>query len=434
MNILEMQARRAEINESMQMLAKLEAEGEELTVEQIEQVSSLQTEFNGLSEKLCRAEAAEKMQAATATQVVELKASAEFLTAPIAAQPAQPKVKGAGLARMATALVAANGNVHEAAKIAADRGYGDEVSMALTISSASGGGVLVPEVFSTEVIELLQPKSVVRGMGAVSLPLNNGNMTLPRLKSGAVAGYIGTDDDIPTTEQTFEDLKLSAKKLAAMVPISNDLIAYSGVNPNVDRIVVNDLTTSIGLREDLAFIRGDGTAGTPKGLLHWALGSSKITAGTGATIQDVETDLSKMLLCLQNANSYFISVGWLMSPRTMTYLESMRDGNGNKVYPELAQGTLKGYPFRTTTQIPDNLGGGGNESEIYLVDFSDCFIGEAATLKIDISKEATYKDSGGNVISAFQRDQTLVRVITQHDFGPRHQENIVVLSEVKWGA
>ncbi|WP_426115549.1 hypothetical protein [Pseudomonas sp. DSP3-2-2] len=43
---------------------------------------------------------------------------------------------------------------------------------------------------------------------------------------------------------------------------------------------------------------------------------------------------------------------------------------------------------------------------------------------IDFSKEATYTDSTGAVISAFQRDQTPVRVIAKHDFGPRHVESI----------
>jgi hypothetical protein len=38
------------------------------------------------------------------------------------------------------------------------------------------------------------------------------------------------------------------------------------------------------------------------------------------------------------------------------------------------------------------------------------------------------------MVSAFQRDQTLVKVIAKHDFGPRHVECIVVAVAVKWGA
>ncbi|WP_241151718.1 phage major capsid protein, partial [Pseudomonas viridiflava] len=67
------------------------------------------------------------------------------------------------------------------------------------------------------------------------------------IKGGAVVGYIGSDEDMPATDMQFDDLKLSSKKLAALVPISNDLLSYSGTNPNVDKLVVNDLTASVGM-------------------------------------------------------------------------------------------------------------------------------------------------------------------------------------------
>ena len=35
---------------------------------------------------------------------------------------------------------------------------------------------------------------------------------------------------------------------------------------------------------------------------------------------------------------------------------------------------------------------------------------------------------------AFQRDQTLIRVISKHDFGPRHVESVSVGTGITWGA
>ena len=236
------------------------------------------------------------------------------------------------------------------------------------------------------------------------------------------------------TGQTFDNLKLTAKKLTGLVPISNDLLAYSGTSPNVDKLVVDDLTGAMSSREDKAFIRDDGTLETPKGLLAWALAGFKFAASVGDTIQKVETDLNKLILALESVNANMGAPGWIMSPRSFRFLEGMRDGYGNKVYPEMKDGNLKGYPVGKTTQVPNNLGAGTNQSEIYFVDFNDCFIGEDETLLIDYSKEATYKDDSGNFVSAFQRDQTLVRVIAKHDFGPRHVESVAVLTAVTWGA
>ena len=435
MNINELRRERAAINQRVQALAQIELGGTALSVEQQAEFDQLSSKFNELTAQIERAEAAERMAAAAAVPVDPTPAA---VTAPgaasVPAQPKVPEVKGAKMARMVRALAAARGDAQLASKLAIERGFGEEVAMSLNTLSSSAGGVLVPENLSSEVIELLRPKSVVRRLGARSLPFENGNVTMPRLKGGAIVGYIGADSDMPATEQKFDDLKLSAKKMAALVPIANDLIKYAGVNPNVDQIVVGDLTAAIGAREDKAFIRDDGTANTPKGLRFWALASNVITASDGSTLQKMETDLGKAILALENADANLSQPGWIMAPRTFRFLEGMRDGNGNKVYPELANGMLKGYPVGKTTQVPINLGDAGKESEIYFTDFGDVFIGEAETLEIDYSKEATYKDAGGEVVSAFQRDQTLIRVIAKNDFGPRHVESIAVLSGVTWGA
>lgn len=437
--INELRSERAKVNASVQALAKVEADGGQLSAEQLTEFSGLQATFASLTAQITRMEAAETIAAAAAVPVDRALGAAHQPAAPPAAAsmpatPRMPHLPGSGMSRMVRALVVAGGNQQVAAKFAMDNQFGEDVAMALNTLTPGAGGVLVPQNMAREVIELWRPQSVVRRLGARSLPLTNGNITLPRLKGGAVVGYIGSDTDIPTTGQTFDNLKLSAKKLTGLVPISNDLLAYSGTSPNVDKLVVDDLTGAMSSREDKAFIRDDGTSDTPKGLLAWALAAAKIVASDGATLQKIETDLNKLILCLESVNANMGAPGWIMSPRTFRFLEGLRDGNGNKVYPEMAQKLLKGYAVGITTQVPNNLGTGSNASELYFVDFNDCFIGEDEALLIDYSKEATYKDDQGNMVSAFQRDQTLVRVIAKHDFGPRHVESIAILIGVTWGA
>ena len=429
-NINELRASRAQVNDRVQALVSTEASAA-LTTEQQAEFATLSASFAGLTAQIERAESAERMNASAAVPVASQMPAASH--AVNFAQPRTPDAPGAGMAKMVVALAAAHGNHQLAAQIAMTRGYGEHIAASLNTLTSSAGGILVPANLSSEVIELLRPKSVVRKLGTRSIPLNNGNMTIPRLKGGAVVGYIGSDSDMPATEPQFDDLKLSGKKLAALVPISNDLLANSASNPNVDAIVVGDLTSAIALREDKAFIRDDGTASNPKGLRSWAV-AGNVFASTSPTV--VGTDLEKLLLLLEAANANMTSVGFLMAPRTKRYLSSLRDGNGNKIYPEIDLGLLMGYALATTTQIPTNLtvGATANGSEIYLADFGDCFIGEDAGLVIDYSKEATYKDGGGNVISAFQRDQTLIRVIAKHDFDPRHVESIAVMTSVQWGS
>lgn len=432
--VTQLRSERATINGQIQVLAQLEAGGASLSAEQLAQFEQLSNQFNELTDKLKRAEAAERMASANAVPVDEsaqgLNGPPSSISGPFTAKP----VAGANMAQMVRVLAAARGDQHAAAKMATDSGYNPEIAMALSTVTPGAGGVLVPHNFSSEVIELLRPKSVVRSLGAVSLPLQNGNLTVPRIKGGAVVGYIGTEEDMPTTDMQFDDLKLSSKKLAALVPISNDLLAYSGTNPSVDRLVVNDLVSSVATAEDLSFLRGAGTGNLPKGLRFWAPSFNVFPAPAETTLQSVELALSALILRLENANSNMTAPGFVMAPRTKRWLSALRDGNGNKAYPELDQNMLKGFPVGSTTQVPINLGADGDASEIHFADFADCFIGEDDAMVIDFSKEATYKDSSGNVISAFQRDQTLVRVIAKHDFGPRHIESVAVMTGVKWGS
>lgn len=432
--VTQLRSERAQLNGQIQGLAQIEAGGGSLTAEQLAQFTQLSADFNVLGDKITRAESAERMAASAA---VEVDVSAQGINGPpkthVSVSGTKP-VPGANMAQMARLLAATRGDQHAAAKMANDAGMNPEIAMALSTVTPGAGGVLIPTSFSAEVIELLRPKSVVRNLGAVSLPLQNGNLTIPRIKGGAVVGYIGSDEDMPTTGMQFDDLKLSSKKLAALVPISNDLLSYAGVNPNVDRMVVNDLTSSIAIAEDLSFIRGAGTGNLPKGLRFWAPAFNVFAAPAEVTLAAVELALSALILRLENANSNMIAPGFVMAPRTKRWLSALRDGNGNKAYPELDQNMLKGFAVGSTTQVPINLGADGDESEIHFADFADCFIGEDDAMVIDFSKEASYKDSSGQMVSAFQRDQTLVRVIAKHDFGPRHVESVAVMTNVKWGS
>lgn len=427
-DINDLRRARAEVNEQVQALAALETGDTELSAEQQEQFTALQGQFNDLSAKIERAEAAEKMAAASATLVGGSSGNKAF------AEPKQPEVKGAKVARMIQAIGAIGRGGREAAHYA-ENVLGDaDVAMALNTGTAQAGGALVPRAFVGDLIELLQPASVIRSLNPVVMPMPNGNLTMPKMVGGATSSYIAEGDDIEASEQAFGDLELSAKRLATLVPVSNDLLNYNGLNSSLEQVLVGDLTSSMGSREDLAFIRGDGASNTPKGLRNLAPAANVIAATGDSSVQSIQNNLGRMELALMNANVRMLRPGWVMSPTTYVFLYNLVDGNGNKVYPELANGQLRGKPVRTTTQVPANLGGGA-ETEIYLADFADVVIGESDQITIAVSQEATYKDPAtGSLMSAFSKNQTLIRVMSAHDFGLRHDESVVVMTGVNWSA
>jgi spore coat polysaccharide biosynthesis protein SpsF (cytidylyltransferase family) len=112
------------------------------------------------------------------------------------------------------------------------------------------------------------------------------------------------------------------------------------------------------------------------------------------------------------------------------------DSNGNARYPEMQRGMLKGSPYMTTTQIPENLtvtigSSRPNCSEIYYLEASELIIADAPTYELQVSTEAAYHD-GSNVQAAFSQDAAVFRLIVEHDFIQRRPQASAYMQGVDW--
>lgn len=326
-------------------------------------------------------------------------------------------------------------------------GYVDEMNAleqaaktkAFSASILTDGGSLIPEQFATEVIELLRNKTAVRKLGYRQMDLTAGNLTIGRQSGGATAAYISEGAVITPSKPSTDQVKLSAKKLGSLVPVSNDLLRQA--TPSAEEFVRQDLLQVMALREDLAFIRGDGTQDTPKGIRN-DTNSSNIYAATAVapklpTLAEVRTELAKAKYTL-NKNNVPVqpdNLAWIFGPRVRFYLELLQDGNGNNAIfaTELAQGRLWGIPFMDTTQIPENLGGGSDESEIYLYNRQEFMIGDHMQLEVTVDPNGTYEE-GGVAKSGMSRDETPIRVLSANDCKLRHNISAVIVTTVRWGA
>lgn len=339
----------------------------------------------------------------------------------------QLQERGLRAGRFLRALAAAGGNASHAADYA--KRWGDEgLSKALGESTLAGGGALVPEEVAADVIELLRARTVVRAMGAMQVPMPNGNISFPYQASGVSASYSGENQNAAVDEQTFGEIKMNAKKLTVITPISNDLLADA--SEAADIIVRDDMLKNAATREDIAFIRDDGTQGTPTGMRNQP--NTTLQASAGTTVADVINDTSLAILTLEENNIAMTRPGWLMSPRSKRHLISQLDANSNRVWAaEMAQGTFMGFPFMTTTQIPNTLN--GNESEIYFADFASLMIGETAGITVKTVDGAAYWD-GNAMQSGLSLDQTVMSMIARHDFAARFRgDEIHVVTGVTWG-
>ena len=350
--------------------------------------------------------------------------------------------RGVKAARFVLGLMHARYNkvsLEKAAEFIVNRFGDDIVARALNSGITGEGGALIPQDFMADLIELLRAMTAVRGANPMEVGMPMGNLTIPRLAGGATASYQNELDDIAVSQERFDDVNFVAKKLTAMVPVSNDLIRRAPIG--VEEVVRDDLVQTIARREDLAFLRGDGSDKGPVGMRHLCLPANLITVtampatpAPGDQLTAILAGASAAILALQNGMSRMIRPCWIMAPTIARFLATARDQVGGFYFKdEIARGMFEGYPVRLTQQIPTNLAIAtyANGSEIYFVDMADFVIADTYNVVVDASDVAAYND-GTSMVSAFQRDQSLFRVIAEHDVNMRHLQSLVVLLTQDW--
>ena len=421
-DINSLRAKRSEAVTGLETLNK-SADGRTLSAEEATSWKTLEKSVAEFDEQISRAETMEKMRGSSARPISHPFATGQF------SNPSQQMAKGDIVARITRAVCVGKGDFNRTMEFAKGQND-DDLCKALTAGSPTAGGFLIDPVVSDDFIELLRARTVIRKALGSTLPMPNGSLTIRRQTAGINAGYIGESKAITKSQPNVGLITMTAKKLASLVPVSNDLLRYAG--PKTDAMIRDSLIRDMAIREDLAFIRGDGTADTPRGLLSFATeGGSTFAANGTVNLANIDSDINTAILKLVNANVSMTNPVWIMAPRTKIYLGALRTTQGPLAYAEVtAANTLRGFPILTTTQIPTTLTD-GTQSEVYLVDLDSVLLADVNQIEISMSQDASYYD-GANWNSAFESDLTLVRAIGRHDLNMRHIEAVTVMSGVKW--
>jgi HK97 family phage major capsid protein len=316
-------------------------------------------------------------------------------------------------------------------------GLAGAMQKALALGTEAAGGYLVAEEVADDVMRQLRARSVVMRMQPRIIGVQK-ELAVTSLASAATAYYVPENAHIAPSEPTFAEAPLlRPRELAALVPVSNRLLRAAAEEPGIEEVLRSDLAEILALRADLAFLQGTGgieplgirntpglTAGPPMG-----------TDGRAPTFDDLKLVVAN----LRSANAPFLHPGWIFHPRTLSSIERLKTANGDylgdtgllEMDATGGGGTLLGYPFQTTTQIPTNLPLGTSNDSSYLVfssDWEEAWVGEEQSLTIELSGEATYTPDGGTTwISAFQARQHLMRATATHDFALRRPQLFTVL-------
>lgn len=294
----------------------------------------------------------------------------------------------------------------------------------LTATVPSDGGFTVPIAFSGDYIRALYANTILEKLGVRKVPMPNGNLSIPKMTSKASAYWMGEAQPITSSSAGFGEVNLKAKKLASLTPVSNDLLRYSGVG--IDSWISDDLMRNAKVALDDAFLNGSGTVHTPLGLKN--ISGVQTWAPSSGTDLALETP-AEMLAKLKSANIPMENVKWLLNPMGASWLDTLAFTSGPFAFPSLDEGKLKGYEIIESATVGYDSSTG--VADFWVGDWSQFLWGVGYDISVEMSREGTFNDGNGNQISAFERDLTLVRLITEHDFNVKHAEAFVKASLTK---
>ena len=281
---------------------------------------------------------------------------------------------------------------------------------------ASGnGGNLVIEEYAQGFIDMLWNRTILGEMGIPFVPTASGNLTIPKILESVSASYVPESGAVDTSTMSFGLVRLSVKKLMALVPISNDLIRYA--NYNTDAIARDNIMRSMVQAMNTAFVYGKAEKGAPLGIANY-VGVQKHNNGTAVK---ASFDLGlEMRAALGKKNLGFDNLYWVMGWDTFLALQKEVTNFDRAQLLELSQGKWHGIPVIVTNIIKNEA----NKEDLFLVSADQVVAIQGLAVTLDMSGEASFQTKDG-LVNAFAQDFTIIRAIAEHDWKLAYAEAVV---------
>ena len=264
----------------------------------------------------------------------------------------------------------------------------------LTEGAASGaaGGYLVPDDFINLVIEDRRDATVMRQLATV-LPVSTDTIHIPNVATRPKAFWRSEGAVKATTTVQFGETVLTPYSLAAIVGLSNELVADAQLGGPIVSLVARFMGQALAEEEDKQFWEGNGS-GKPTGVDNYSY--TTISGGiTDTTRADAITKGLYLLPQGYRNNAVFVA-----NKNTLSKIATLKDNNNQYLLTDLGSDPfprLKGRPVYEQNDIGDG--------KAFLGDFSYYYIADRQGITVDTSTEATVASQ-----SAFERNLTYVRV------------------------
>ncbi len=286
------------------------------------------------------------------------------------------------------------------------------------IMVSGSGGALAPEDFAKEIIDGLNDEVVMRSLARILPAISGKSAAYPRRTGGGSAAMVEEGDLIVPHDLEFDQVVLTPKKAAAIVEVSNELLADAGVD--IAGYLSQHFIDEIGELLEGQYWNGNAAGANLQGILTAEddqgdpLIARVPTEGTTVDVEDV------LALWASLPAKYRKDATFVCNSAMEAILRTLQDGNGQYLMVHnLTEGlgaTLLGRPLVIAEEFPGDLDAG--DDALMVGDFSRAvYIADKAG--IDIQR---------NDAAGFYSDITAFRAIMRTDIALALPEALKVLS------
>jgi len=263
------------------------------------------------------------------------------------------------------------------------------------------GGYTVPVEFSNEIIPILKQASIARRIARI-VPMGSKTRTIPSQLTDPAVTWTGEGVAKTQTKVTFAQITQTAKKLAAIIPVTDELLADNDVA--LDRFLFETVAQAFGAEEDRVAFVGSTGAGDPFNGVYNATGVNTVTMD-GATL--AYADLVDLIFAV--SAPYRAGARFVLNGTALSVAMKLTDADGRPIWAPSMQdgvpGRVLGFPYEESDQLPTDLGAGTDSTPILFGNFGQyLWISPRGEYSVDSSNSAT---DGTN--HAFIKNETWFR-------------------------
>ena len=279
------------------------------------------------------------------------------------------------------------------------------------------GGYLVPEELQAEVLRIAEAEYGIARREFTYLPFSGpGNeRKIPTLASSVSVSWVNEAGSKPGTNPTFGLVTQTLKKLAAIIPFTEEILEDSVIN--LTQLVATLFAEAVSKEEDVQFLYGTGAPWT--GILN--NGSVEtVSLGIAEGVSDVTFE---KLIDMQDecASGALAGAKYYMNRTIYSYLRKLRadavsasDGKGMFLLPPNKKSIedILDYPIELSDALPDKTLAGADKPFVIFGNLKLAAIfGDKQQIRAKLLDQATITDGDGQTtINLAEEDMIALRL------------------------